>query len=144
MEASNMRRRSSISIIAAMIPALFTTVTTVARADLKAYFAKPEPAYKWEKRGDQTVNGVRVLDLHLISQVWQGITWEHRLEVFIPDKAVHPEFCALYNTGGNGGPADTMLGTGLAKTTGSTCAVLHNIAYQPLYGGQTENAVVGH
>jgi PhoPQ-activated pathogenicity-related protein len=127
--------------IATMIYALYPNGT---RADLKAYFAKPEPAYKWEKKGDQNVNGVRILDLHLVSQVWQGITWEHRLMVFVPDKAEHPEFCALYNTGGSGGSGDTMLGAGLAKSTGCTCAVLFNIPNQPLYDGKTEDALVVH
>ena len=139
------RRNSDLNrTILALVTIVSIFGPTASRADLKAYFAKPEPAYKWEKRGDQTQNGVRVLDLHLVSQVWQGITWEHRLEVFIPEGAPHPEFCALYNTGGNGGAADTMLGTGLSKSTGSVCAVLHNIPNQPLYDGKTEDALVVH
>src|SRR5262245_30065246 len=72
-----------------------------ARADLDSYLRKPEAAYRWEKRGEEVVDGCRVYDLHLVSQVWQGITWEHRIQVFRPEKLDFPRFCAIYNTGGS-------------------------------------------
>src|SRR2546423_15114736 len=81
-----------------------------ARADLAAYFAKPEPAYHWEKRGETTSEGVTVTDLHLVSQTWQGMNWEHRLLLFRPDNCPHPEVCGLYNTGGNGNPRCDAMG----------------------------------
>src|SRR5438477_522073 len=79
-----------------------------ARTGLDAFFQKPEPAYHWEQErggagsGEQEVDGVKIYSLHLVSQVWQGITWEHRIQIFRPEKLAHPEFCTLYNTGGSG------------------------------------------
>jgi PhoPQ-activated pathogenicity-related protein len=113
-----------------------------AHADLDVFLRKPEPAYRWEKRGEQEIDGCRVYDLHLVSQVWQGITWEHRLRIFRPEKLEHPEFCTLYNTGGSGSDANTQQGIRLAKGSGAVYAILYNIPNQPLYGGKTEDALV--
>ena len=117
---------------------------TTARADLDAYLRKPEPVYRWEKRGVQEMEGCKVYDLHLVSQEWQGITWQHRLQVFRPEKLEHPEFCTLYNTGGSGSNANTQMGLRLAKSTGAVYAILYNTPNQPLYGGKTEDELVVH
>ncbi len=113
-----------------------------ANADLDAYLKKPEPAYKWEKRGEMSVDGGTVTDLHLVSQVWQGITWEHHLQIFRPPYVEHPEFCVLYNTGGSGSAAETQLGMTMAKASGTLFATLYNIPNQPLYGGKVEDELV--
>jgi PhoPQ-activated pathogenicity-related protein len=115
-----------------------------ARADLDEYLKRPEPAYRWEKRGETTQDGVRIYDLFLVSQTWQGIVWEHRLQVFRPERLVHPEFCTVYNTGGSGSAGNTAMGVRFAKETGCVYAILFNIPKQPLYGGKTEDALVVH
>ncbi len=124
--------------------ALFMLVVGVARAraDFDTFIARPEPAFKWEKRGEQHLEGGRVYDLHLVSQIWQGITWEHRLQLFVPDKPRYPHFCALLNTGGDGGPPEYALGLAAAKAIGSPFAILYNIPNQPLYGGLTEDSLI--
>lgn len=113
-----------------------------ARADLAAYLKKPEPAYRWEKRGEERADGGTIYDLHLVSQVWQGITWTHRVQIFRPDNIEHPHFCTLLNTGGNGGATEKALGMTLAKGAGTVFAILYNIPNQPLYGGKVEDALV--
>src|SRR5439155_2765899 len=62
--------------------------------------------------------------------------------LFRPDNAVHPEFCALLNTRGNGSERDSAQAARVAKSTGCCYAVLYNIPNQPLYGGKTEDALV--
>lgn len=113
-----------------------------ALADLDAYFKKPEPAYRWEKREQTTIAGSTVYNLHLVSQTWQGIVWEHRLQIFRPENLAYPRFCVLLNTGGSGNERDYALGAALAKATGCVFAVLYGIPKQPLYGGLTEDALV--
>src|SRR5262249_42152965 len=112
-----------------------------ARADFAAYLKKPEPVYRWEKRGETKVEGGTVYDLHLVSQTWQGVVWEHRLQIFRPEKLSHPHFCALLNTGGNGGPEEYLLGMAAAKAMESEFAILYNIPNQPLYDGRREDAL---
>ena len=113
-----------------------------ARADFDSYIRRPEPAYKWEKVSEQKMQGGSVFDLHLVSQVWQGKTWEHRLQIYVPDHAKYPHFCALLNTGGNGGVQENLLGLAASKAIDSPFAILYNIPNQPLYGGLTEDALI--
>jgi len=126
----------SLTAVLAVLP------SAPAHADLDAFLKKPEPAYHWQKQGEQEIDGCKVYDLHLTSQVWQGITWEHRLQLFRPAKLEHPEFCALYNTGGSGSEGNTRQAVRLANDTGALYAILYNIPNQPLYGGKTEDALI--
>src|SRR5579859_7884427 len=101
-----------------------------AHADFAAYLKKPEPVYKWEKRSETKVDGGTVYDLHLVSQTWQDIVWEHRLQIFRPDKLTYPHFCTLLNTGGSGSPTDALLGITAAKGMECEFAILYNIPNQ--------------
>jgi PhoPQ-activated pathogenicity-related protein len=125
--------------LAGLLPAL---APRAARADLDAYLAKPEPAYRWEKRGEEKRDGCTIYDLHLVSQTWQGMEWEHRLQIFRPDKLIYPDFCALYNTGGGGSESNTRLGIRAATATGTVCATVYGIPKQPLYDGKVEDELV--
>jgi PhoPQ-activated pathogenicity-related protein len=138
-----MQRRFRLAHLALMT-LLVALSAAEARASLDAYLSRPEPAFRWEKRGEQVIDGCTVYDLHLVSQVWQGITWEHRLQIFRPEKVEYPRFCSLYNTGGSGSAGNTQLGVRVAKESGAVCAILFNIPNQPLYDGKTEDALVVH
>lgn len=118
-------------------------VSNAARADFYDYLRKPEPAYRWEKRGEQKADGVTIYDIHLVSQTWQGIVWQHRILYFVPDKLTYPNFCGLMNTGGNGsGAGDRLLGVAAAKNMEAPFATVFNVPNQPLYNGLTEDALV--
>src|SRR4029453_3588561 len=90
-----------------------------ARADLDSYLSRPEPVYHWEERGVEEADGCSIHDLYLVSQVWQGITWEHRLQVVVPANAAYPHFCALLNTGGSDRERDTQMGVRMARDSGA-------------------------
>ncbi len=125
-----------------MVGLVLAGAALTARADLDAYFRKPEPAYKWSlTKTDQREDGT-VYDLQMTSQTWQNMDWKHRIQVFVPKGIAHPHFCALLNTGGNGGPSEEALGMAAAKGGECVFAVLYNIPNQPLYGGKTEDALV--
>jgi PhoPQ-activated pathogenicity-related protein len=115
-----------------------------AHADLDEYLHRPEPDYRWEKTSEQKLDGCTVTELQMVSQVWQGIPWEHKIQIFRPDGVKNPEFCALYNTGGNGSPSNTAMGAHLAKRSNALYAIVFGIPKQPLYGGKTEDALVVH
>lgn len=120
---------------------LLVTLQT-SQADLKSFLAKPEPAYKWEKVSEQKMEGGTVYELHMVSQTWKDSNWEHKIQIFRPDKVEHPDYCALYNTGGNGSNENTAMGMELAKRSGVTYAIMFGNPKQPLYGGKTEDALI--
>lgn len=113
----------------------------IARADLDEYLARPEPAFKWEKKGEETQNGCKVYDISFVSQEWQGAPWEHRLVLVRPEKLETPRFCTLYNTGGKGGKEEIGMACDLATKTGACFAIVFGIPNQPLWN-KSEDALV--
>ncbi len=142
--AAASRRGVTVTIFALLKAGMIAGLIAVrpAAADLKSFIAKPEPAYKWEKRGEQKLEGGTMYDLHLVSQTWKNGPWEHRLVILKPDNVKHPEFCTLLNTGGSGRNEEFQANMKLASTSGCMSAVLFNIPNQPLYGGKTEDALI--
>jgi PhoPQ-activated pathogenicity-related protein len=113
-----------------------------ARADLPAYVKKPEPAFSWKLRKKFRVPGATVHDLHLVSQTWQGIKWEHALQVYVPAKVKPSATLFLYNTGGDPNPRVSGFGVTLATKMRAPVAFLYNIPNQPLLGGKIEDALI--
>lgn len=130
-------------LLSALLLGVFGTNAS-AKADLAGFMSKPEPEYKWSKTAEKRVSGGTIYDLHLVSQVWQGHTWEHRLVIFRPDKVLNPHFCTLLNTGGNGGEEDNQLGMMTARGSENAFAILFNIPNQPLYNGLKEDALIAY
>lgn len=113
-----------------------------AQTPLDDYFQRPEPAYRWEKRDTKRVGNTTVYTLFMVSQTWQGIEWDHFVQIFYPDQPRYPRFSALLNTGGNPDEGDETLGALLATQAGAPFVILYNIPKQPLYGGLTEDALI--
>ncbi len=132
-----------MALAAAMCAAFILGCLAESRADFAAYLAKPEPVYRWEKRGEQTLTGGKVYDLHMVSQTWQDIVWEHRIQLFVPTEMSAPTQCTLLNTGGSGGAEEAVLGLMAARMSGSPFAILYNIPNQPIYG-KNEDALIAH
>jgi PhoPQ-activated pathogenicity-related protein len=137
-----MNRRCFLSSITGAT--LTGTLPSVAMAEggLKGYIARPEPVYKWEKRSEKKIPGGVLHELWLVSQTWHEHIWEHRLQLFVPDKITSPDFCTLLNTGGGGSSAEELIGMFAATNTGNVFAILYHIPKQPLYGGLTEDALI--
>ncbi len=113
-----------------------------ARADLFEYVKKPEPAYAWKLKGKHDLPAGTVYDLHLVSQVWQGITWEHQLQVYQPKGVKPAATLLLWNQGGRAGPGSIAFGLDLARRLGAPCAFLYGIPNQPLLGGKKEDTLI--
>ncbi|MEQ8221180.1 MAG: PhoPQ-activated protein PqaA family protein [Candidatus Eremiobacterota bacterium] len=113
-------------------------------ANLSSYINKPEPDYMWEKVSEKDVSGGKIYELHMISQKWEGIIWNHKIQVFYPDKIEHPGICTVFNTGGNGHSMVDLAGITLARSCGTPLAVLWNVPNQPLFDGKREDALVAY
>jgi PhoPQ-activated pathogenicity-related protein len=112
------------------------------QADLYEYVKRPEAVYAWKLREKkETPDGV-IYDLHLVSQTWQDIIWEHQLQVYQP-KGVKPNRTMfLWNTGGGANPNNIALGMDLAKKIAAPCAFLYGIPNQPLFGNKKEDTLI--
>lgn len=113
-----------------------------AKADLYQYLAKAEPDYKWSLVEKRDIAGGIVYDMKMTSQVWQGITWTHRVQLFVPKVVTRTGFCTILNTGGNGSQENDLIATMIAQSTGAPFAVIHNIPNQPLYEGLVEDELI--
>src|SRR5947199_4594810 len=113
-----------------------------ARASVIDYVKIPDKDYKWELKGKTETPDGTVYDLHLVSQVWQGIKWEHQLQVYLP-KGVKPGAkMFLYNQGGKANAGTIAFGMDLARKMHAPVAILYGIPNQPLLGGKTEDALI--
>src|SRR5262245_14998806 len=75
----------------------------LAADDLRRYVAADDPAYRWEHIAQMSPQeGLAIHELRLMSQVWQGITWQHRLRIVIPQASQDPPSPALLLVTGTG------------------------------------------
>jgi PhoPQ-activated pathogenicity-related protein len=129
---------------AAVVGLVLIAFAVPARADLLSYLHRPEPAARWDLVDKKPMAGGTVYTLHLVSQVWHDIKWEHSVVIYRPDKIAHPETCGLLNTGGNPSPDQDMIGMQGAKAAGCPFAIIFNIPNQPLFGGLTEDKIIAY
>lgn len=114
----------------------------LARADLPEYLRKAEPAFAWKLQAKIEHDGNVLYDLHLVSQTWQGIPWEHALQVYQP-KGVRPSATLLlWNQGGRPNLGSMAFGMEMARLLQAPCAFLYGIPNQPLLGGKKEDALI--
>ena len=119
----------------------------VVRADdipdgLRNYVARPESVYRWEKREKITRGTSTIYDLHLVSQDWQGIVWEHQLQVYQPETAKPATTMLLWNQGGRASDGSIAFGLELAQKIGTPVAFLYGVPKQPLFEGKKEDALI--
>jgi PhoPQ-activated pathogenicity-related protein len=113
---------------------------------LQTFVNRAEPAFRWEVvKTTQTDQGA-VHQIHLVSQEWQGIAWEHTLQVYEPREMVHPEHVLLFVTGGKIGgqprEEEVAMGLQLAQRCGGRVATLHQVPNQPLLGDRVEDDLI--
>jgi PhoPQ-activated pathogenicity-related protein len=122
--------------LAAMVPA--------ARADVFEYVQKPDKAFSWKLNSVKDVPQGKVYDLHMVSQVWEGITWQHQIQIYEPKELKYPDVMGLMITGGHASPDSIMLGMMAAGMMGMRLAVLYDIPNQPLFNGLGEDALISY
>ncbi len=109
---------------------------------LADYVKKPDPSFAWKLTKSDTTPAGTVYQLHLVSQTWHDITWEHEIQVFVPAGVKPQPTMVIYNTGGRPGASGSLLGLAIAERVKAPVAVLYGIPNQPLFGGKTEDALI--
>jgi PhoPQ-activated pathogenicity-related protein len=121
---------------------VFVVLADFARADLFDYVKKADPEFSWKLKSKTVTPDGTVYDLHLVSQVWQGITWEHQLQVYLPKDVKPTTTMFLWNQGGKSSPTSVAFGMDLARKMNAPVAFLFGIPNQPLLGGKKEDALI--
>lgn len=106
------------------------------------YLAMTESETVWEIRDTEDRLGERITVVHLRSQVWRGITWEHTLLICEPVNLQITDQVLLFISGDHG-LHDAMLGLYMAELTGMRVAVLADVPNQPLFGLR-EDALIAY
>ncbi len=120
---------------------LFVFANT-ASAGLDEYVKKPDDAFTWKLLRTTETNQGTVYTLHLVSQVWHDIPWDHDLQVYLP-KGVKPTATMfLWNQGGSINPKRGTFGMELATKMKAPVAFLFGIPKQPLFDGKKEDALI--
>jgi PhoPQ-activated pathogenicity-related protein len=110
--------------------------------DLTNYVGKDDKAFAWKLAANHDVNGGKVYELDLISQTWQGITWTHKIQIFVPAGVKPQATMVLWNQGGSPSTGSGILGLQIANKVGAPVAFLYGIPNQPLFGGKREDALI--
>lgn len=139
MQVTSIRSRLS-KVLALSVAALL--LVAGAHADLFSYVKRPEPESSWKLEEKIEHEKGTVYSLHLVSQNWQGIRWEHQLQVYRPKGAAPAATMLLMNTGGSADDGDMAFGMQLAGMVGAPCAVVYQIPNQPLFGDKTEDTLI--
>jgi PhoPQ-activated pathogenicity-related protein len=109
---------------------------------LANYVNAPDPAFRWELRGTQTLEAGTVYDLFLVSQEWHEIVWEHQLQVYKPTDSKPGATMLLWNQGGTANDRNVGFGLDLARRVGAPIAFLYGIPKQPLFDGKKEDTLI--
>ncbi|MGH7897033.1 MAG: PhoPQ-activated protein PqaA family protein, partial [Candidatus Binatia bacterium] len=112
-----------------------------AEADLLDYVKRPEPAARWEKRSDRVSDGVRIIEVELVSQVWQDAPWRHRLRLSLPSRPSESDLAVLVVTGGSRSWIEDE--KTFVASTGVPLAVLGDVPNQPLFR-RHEDALIAY
>jgi PhoPQ-activated pathogenicity-related protein len=115
---------------------------TSARADLLDYVKKPDPEFSWKLKQKTDLGEGTLYDIEMVSQVWQGITWKHQLQVFLPKDIKPTATMFLWNQGGKANIGSMAMMTTLAHKIKAPVAFLYGIPNQPLLDGKKEDALI--
>jgi PhoPQ-activated pathogenicity-related protein len=132
------------------IRCLFLTAMTLAclawapfaQASVIDYVKIPDKEFQWEQKNKIDLPEGTVFDLEMVSQVWQGITWRHQLQVFVPKDVKPGATMFLYNQGGKASAGSMSFGMDMARKIGAPVAILYGIPNQPLLDGKSEDALI--
>ena len=65
------------------------------------YVNKPDEAFAWTRTSEEELpSGATLTHLQVTSQVWQGITWTHRVGIIRPANLQYPDTALMLITGG--------------------------------------------
>lgn len=116
--------------------------TSQASASLEDYVRKPDKAFAWKHKNKVDLPDGTMYHLQFTSQEWQGVVWEHDIQLFIPKGVELNGSMFLWNQGGKPGIESGLFGMELARRMKAPVALLFGIPNQPLLDGKREDALI--
>lgn len=110
--------------------------------DLVEYVTKKDDSFSWKLADKKEIDAGTVYEIDLVSQTWQNITWDHKLQVFVPKGAKPQQTMVLWNQGGRPNATSGLLGLQIAAGVKAPVAFLYGVPKQPLFGGKTEDTLI--
>lgn len=110
--------------------------------ELADYVFKKDASFSWKLSDTKKSDTGTVYELDLVSQTWQKIVWDHKVQVFVPKGAKPQATMVLWNQGGRPGTTSAVLGLQIAERVGAPVAFLYGVPKQPLFSGKTEDALI--
>ena len=135
---------TAAGVLAALAVAL--ACASAASVDLGNYVKADDQAYRWEHLAQtDRADGTTVHELRVVTQVWQGITWQHRLRVITPQNPRDlPTVGFLIVSGSDAAERELHEAAFMALRLNAAVAILHDIPNQPLFGGLVEDDLLAH
>jgi PhoPQ-activated pathogenicity-related protein len=124
--------------------ALLFAAAPAAHGDLFDYLARPDDSFAWSLEGTETTPTGKIVSIHMTSQTWQDITWEHEIRIYEPNQIDCPDVMGMLITGGEPSDGEKLLGLTVANRASMRFAILYGIPNQPLYGGLEEDALIAY
>ncbi|MCA9060256.1 MAG: hypothetical protein KDA85_17225, partial [Planctomycetaceae bacterium] len=112
-----------------------------------SYVNRPEPDFQWKVVERQEDAGGKVVHLHVTSQRWHDVLWEHAVEIVEPPQMTAPKHALLFVTGGSQPPRlaqqkSIVMARLLANIAGMRVVVLHQVPNQPLFDNRFEDDAI--
>ena len=151
----------ALGSIVASRPAVAKPPAEVAATALETYVAKPDDSYRWEKRQERELSGVKFVELRLVSQTWKDIVWKHQLWIARPADLPDASQGVLVISGGGWNedldkpfdpakaaeeklPGEAMLLAQMARSVKAPVALLTHVPFQPVFDGMTEDEIIAY
>ncbi|MBX9787655.1 MAG: PhoPQ-activated pathogenicity-related family protein [Pirellulales bacterium] len=153
---------AALALLVVSRPALAARPATVAPADaLAAYVAKADDSYRWEKRQERELSGVKFVELRLVSQTWKDIVWKHQLWIARPAEVADASQGVLVISGGGWNdeldkpvdpakaseaklPGEAALLAQVVRQVKAPVALLSHVPFQPVFDGMTEDEIIAY
>ncbi|AWM36862.1 PhoPQ-activated pathogenicity-related protein [Gemmata obscuriglobus] len=110
--------------------------------ELVDYVTKKDDSFSWKLADKKDTDTGTVYELDLVSQTWQSIKWEHKLQVFVPKGAKPQATMVLWNQGGRPNAGSGVLGLQIATGVKAPVAFLYGVPKQPLFEGKVEDTLI--
>ena len=137
-----MRLLTLLALVALPCPASAAPEVPAPPTELVEYVTKKDDSFAWKLADTKKTDTGTIYEIDLVSQTWHDITWDHKIQVFVPKNAKPQATMVLWNQGGTPNLLSGVLGLSIAERVKAPVAFLYGVPKQPLFGGKKEDALI--